>query len=79
MPVFQKSFVIPAIADEWRKFQRGNRDMLTAIEQQMDNLDAKAIAAQSEIQNCKRRSIALSVVKTSCQNQKDFFNRGKNR
>ena len=65
-------FVIPAIDDEWRKFQRGNRDMLTAIEQQMDNLDAKAIAAQSEIQNCKRRSIALSVVKTSCQNQKDF-------
>ena len=40
--------MIPAIDDEWRKFQRGNRDMLTAIEQQMDNLDAKAIAAQSE-------------------------------
>lgn len=70
-------FVIPAIDDEWRKFQRGNRDMLTAIEQQMDNLDAKAIAAQSEIQKLQEEIDRIKRSENELSESKGFFNRGK--
>lgn len=70
-------FVIPAIDDEWRKFQRGNRDMLTAIEQQMDNLDAKAIAAQSEIQKLQEEIDRIKRSENELTESKGFFNRGK--
>jgi hypothetical protein len=70
-------FVIPAIDDEWRKFQRGNREMLVAIEKQMDNLDAKAIAAQSEIQKLQEEIEKIKRSEAELTESKGFFNRGK--
>jgi hypothetical protein len=70
-------FVIPSIDEEWHKFQRDNREMLVAIEQQMDNLDAKAISAQSEIQKLQVEIDRIKRSENELMESKGFFNRGK--
>ncbi|MGX7162952.1 hypothetical protein [Enterococcus massiliensis] len=70
-------FVIPAIDQEWEAFNEEKQDALTAIERQMDELDAKRIAAQSEITKLEEKIKELKQQETAIGNSKGFFNRGK--
>ena len=70
-------FVIPEIDEEWEKFQRGNREMLTAIEQQMDKLEAKRITALSEVKEIQNQIDQLTEAENELTESKGFFNRTK--
>ncbi|MEF7611977.1 hypothetical protein V4V32_14975 [Enterococcus casseliflavus] len=70
-------FVIPEIDEEWEKFQRGDREMLTAIEQQMDKLEAKRITALSEVKEIQNQIDKLTASVNELSESKGFFNRTK--
>lgn len=70
-------FVIPEIDDEWDKFQRGNRDMLTSIEKQIDQLEAKRITAISEVKSIQEQIDKVSASEAELNESKGFFNRTK--
>ncbi|WP_430609217.1 hypothetical protein [Enterococcus sp. DIV0876] len=70
-------FVIPEIDDEWDKFQRGNRDMLTSIEKQIDQLEAKRITAISEVKSIQEKIDKVSASEAELNESKGFFNRTK--
>ena len=70
-------FVIPEIDEEWEKFQRDNREMLTAIEQQMDKLEAKRITALSEVKEIQNQIDQLTEAENELTESKGFFNRTK--
>ncbi|WP_312541155.1 coiled-coil domain-containing protein [Enterococcus sp.] len=70
-------FVIPQIDDEWDKFQRGNREMLTSIEKQIDQLEAKRITAISEVKTIQEKIDQVSAAEKELTETKGFFNRTK--
>ncbi|OTN76603.1 hypothetical protein A5886_001680 [Enterococcus sp. 8G7_MSG3316] len=70
-------FVIPEIDDEWDKFQRGNRDMLTTIEKQIDQLEAKRITAMSEVKTIQDQIDQVAASEAELNETKSFFNRTK--
>ncbi|KPG73261.1 hypothetical protein [Enterococcus sp. RIT-PI-f] len=70
-------FVIPQIDDEWDKFQRGNREMLTSIEKQIDQLEAKRITAISEVKTIQEKIDQVSAAENELTETKGFFNRTK--
>lgn len=70
-------FVIPQIDDEWDKFQRGNREMLTSIEKQIDQLEAKQITAISEVKTIQEKIDQVSAAEKELTETKGFFNRTK--
>ncbi len=70
-------FVIPQIDDEWDKFQRGNREMLTSIEKQIDQLEAKRITAISEVKTIQEKINQVSAAEKELTETKGFFNRTK--
>lgn len=70
-------FVLPKIDDEWQHYRPDNRELLEVIEQQIDNLDAKIIAAEEEIKNLEKEAQDLSAKKEELANSKSFFNRAK--
>ena len=69
--------MIPEIDEEWEKFQRGDREMLTAIEQQMDKLEAKRITALSEVKEIQNQIDKLTASVNELTESKGFFNRTK--
>lgn len=70
-------FVLPKIDDEWQHYRPDNRELLEVIEQQIDNLDAKIIAAEEEIKNLEKEAQDLSAKKEELSHSKSFFNRAK--
>jgi hypothetical protein len=70
-------FVLPKIDDEWQHYRPDNRELLEAIEKQIDNLDAKIIAAEEELKNLEKEAQDLSAKKEELSNSKSFFNRAK--
>lgn len=70
-------FVLPKIDDEWQHYRPDNRELLEVIEQQIDNLDAKIIAAEEEIKNLEKKAQDLSAKKEELSHSKSFFNRAK--
>lgn len=70
-------FVIPAIDNEWQKFQQDGYDPLDEIQEQIDQLDAKKIAAQTEIQELESQIEELKTKETEISQEKGFFNRSK--
>ncbi len=54
------------------KFQRGDREMLTAIEQQMDKLEAKRITALSEVKEIQNQIDKLTASVNELSESKGF-------
>ncbi|MGX7197242.1 viral A-type inclusion protein [Enterococcus olivae] len=70
-------FVLPYIDKEWQYYHPDNREILENIEQEIDQLDAKFIAAKTELETISRQLKEVENQKTAIQNNKGFFNRGK--
>ncbi len=70
-------FVLPKIDDEWQHYRPDNRELLEVIEKQIDNLDAKIIAAEEELKNLEKEAQDLAAKKEELSNSKSFFNRAK--
>lgn len=70
-------FILPKIDKEWREFAPGKRDALNKIENQMDELDANLIAAESEVEAIDEQIKEIESEKASVENTKGLFNRNK--
>lgn len=70
-------FVIPEIDQEWGAFNNGDIPSVGTIEEQMNQLEAKAITAKTEISKLDDQIRDLKQQEASIANSKGFFNRGK--
>lgn len=75
-------FVIPKIDQEWQRFMRRADGVLpneeiNGAENQINQLEAKAIAAKSEIAKIDDQLRELKNQEAAIENTKGFFNRGK--
>ncbi len=69
--------VLPHIDKEWSELGPDKQDVLTAIEREIDDLDAKVIAAEAEIRSIDSQLKEVDARKTAIQTNKGFFNRAK--
>lgn len=70
-------FVLPQIDQEWQTYRENGTASLNEIEQQMDQLEAKAISAKAEVAKLEEQIKDLQRQETQISNSKGFFNRGK--
>lgn len=70
-------FILPQVDQEWEAYDKDPNSQLAAIEQQMDQLDAKSITAKSEIETLDQQIAIVNDKKKTAEDAKGLFNRGK--
>ena len=69
--------ILPTISEEWEEYKLNITDKLAKIEQEIDQIDANLIAAQTELKHLDQKLKALTQQRATIDSNKGFFGRGK--
>ena len=70
-------FILPNIIEEWEEYKLHTTQTLQEIQQQIDQLDANIIAAETELKQIDQKLKNLENQRAAIESNKGFFGRGK--